>query len=101
MHRTFTSYVLLLTGFLACPCHLPLTLPLIIGLFGGTALGVWIRVHTSLVIGLSASYFIAALAIGFWLLNRRTTRAGHTLEDGAACPRTARRDDGAYVKGSP
>jgi hypothetical protein len=52
-----------------------LTLPLLVALFGGTALGGWLSTHTNLLIGLSTSYFIAALVVSFWLLNRRNTHA--------------------------
>ena len=65
MRKKVGSSVLLVTGFLACPCHLPLTLPLLITLLGGTALGGWLSTHTGLVIGLSTGYFIAALVVGF------------------------------------
>jgi hypothetical protein len=27
MRGTFWTYVLMISGFIACPCHLPLTLP--------------------------------------------------------------------------
>jgi hypothetical protein len=102
MQRTFTSYVLLITGFLACPCHLPLTLPLLIAFFGGSALGGWLATHTGLVIGLSTGYFIAALVVGFWLLNDRGNRRARS-PDGAACcpPVTAQRDTTASVEGGP
>ena len=84
MRRSVGSYALLITGFLACPCHLPLTLPLLIALFGGSALGGWFATNTGLVIGLSTGYFIAALVVGFWLLNRQGTHRPNS-SDGAAC----------------
>ena len=34
--------VLAVTGFVACPCHFPLTLPLILDLLGGTGIGSFI-----------------------------------------------------------
>ena len=86
MRRSVGSYALLITGFLACPCHLPLTLPLLIALFGGSALGGWLATHTGLVIGLSTGYFIAALVVGFWLLNRRGTQRPNASDDAACCP---------------
>ncbi len=80
MRRSIGSSLLLISGFLACPCHLPLTLPLLVALFGGTALGTWLSTHTGLVIGLSTGYFLAAIVLGFWLLKRRSP------ESGATCP---------------
>src|SRR6266508_6501563 len=76
MRRSAGSSLLLITGFLVCPCHVPLTLPLLVALFGGTALGAWLSTHTGLVIGLSTGYFLAAIVIGFWLLNRRSPESG-------------------------
>ena len=78
MRRSVGSSLLLITGFLACPCHVPLTLPLLIALFGGTTLGTWLSTHTGLVIGLSAGYFLAAIVLGFWLPNRRSQESGVT-----------------------
>src|SRR6266536_6478765 len=52
MRRSVGSSLLLITGFLACPCHVPLTLPLLVALFGGTALGTWLSTHAGLMIGL-------------------------------------------------
>lgn len=39
MSRKLTGYLLTVTAFVACPCHLPLTLPLAVALLGGTAWG--------------------------------------------------------------
>ncbi len=52
MRRSAGSSLLLITGFLVCPCHVPLTLPLLVALFGGTALGTWLSTHAGLMIGL-------------------------------------------------
>ncbi len=76
MRRFIGSSLLLITGLLVCPCHLPLTLPLLVALFGGTALGTWLSTHTGLVIGLSTGYFLAAIALGIWLLNRPSPESG-------------------------
>jgi hypothetical protein len=86
MSRTFTSYVLLITGFLVCPCHLPLTLPLLIALFGGNALGGWLATRTGLVVGLSTGYFIVALVVGFWWLNHPGRRSAGSSTNEASCP---------------
>ena len=102
MRRSVGSYALLITGFLACPCHLPLTLPLLIALFGGTALGGWLATHTGLVIGLSTGYFIAALVVGFWLLNDRGNRREPSPGGAACCPPvTAQSDTTAPLEGRP
>ena len=63
--------VLAVTGFVACPCHFPLTLPLILGVLGGTGIGSFIGANTSLVYGISAGYFIVAIGVGWYLLMRK------------------------------
>ncbi|MCH7909334.1 MAG: hypothetical protein IIB38_06925 [Candidatus Hydrogenedentes bacterium] len=63
--------VLAVTGFLACPCHLPVTLPLILGVLAGTGVGSFIGANTGLVYGLATGYFIVAIGVGWFLLNRK------------------------------
>lgn len=86
MRRTLGGYMLVITGLLACPCHVPLTLPLVLALLGGTALGGWLNTHMGLVYGLSAGYFLAALIVGFWWLNRPGRRSALSLAEEASCP---------------
>ena len=68
--------VLVATGLIACPCHLPLTLALAVGLLGGTAVGGFITANTGLVYGIAGVYFIVALAAGWYLWNRKRSNAG-------------------------
>ncbi len=70
------SGVLAVTGLVACPCHFPLTLPLILGLLGGTGIGSFMGANTSLVYGIAAGYFIVAIGVGWYLLMRK--RANRT-----------------------
>ena len=53
-----------MTGFLACPCHLPLTLQLVLGVLGGTALGSFIGANTSLIYGIFTGYFVIGVGVG-------------------------------------
>ena len=62
---------LTVTGFIACPCHLPFTLPLLIGVLGGTGLGVGIAANVNLIYLFATVYFIAGVAVGLYLLNRK------------------------------
>lgn len=71
--------VLLVTGFIVCPCHLVITLPLILGVLGGTGLGAFLSDNQGLVYGVATGYFIAGLAVGLYLLNRKKRKP-----DGAA-----------------
>jgi hypothetical protein len=66
--RRIGGVVLTITGFLACPCHLIVTLPLLATLLAGTALGSFLSHNTSLVTTFAAIYFVVALAMGYWFL---------------------------------
>ncbi len=63
--------LLLVTGFIACPCHLVITLPIIIGVFGGTSLGAFLSDNQGLVYGVFTGYFIVGVAGGVYLWDRR------------------------------
>ena len=63
--------VLLVTGLIACPCHLIITLPLILGLLAGTGAAAILGANTGLVYGIAGGYFIVALTAGWYLLNRK------------------------------
>ncbi len=54
------------TAFIACPCHLPLTLPLLLGVTAGTALGAWLNQNVTLIYVFSTAYFLGGLALK-WL----------------------------------
>jgi hypothetical protein len=64
------GYFLVVTGFLACPCHLPLTLPLLLALTAGTAVGVFLANNVWLIVGVSIVYFVGALASGMRYLGQ-------------------------------
>lgn len=63
--------VLTVTGFIACPCHLPITLSLLIGALGGTGIGGFLSDNQGLVYAIATVYFVAAIAVGLYLLNRK------------------------------
>lgn len=66
--RRIGGVMLTVTGFLACPCHLIITLPLLASLLTGTALGGFLTHNTSLVYTGAAIYFVVALGLGYWFL---------------------------------
>ncbi len=66
--RRIGGVVLTVTGFLACPCHLIITLPLLISLLVGTALGSFLSHNTGEVLTFAGIYFVVALALGSWFL---------------------------------
>jgi hypothetical protein len=82
--RRIGSVLLTVTGFLACPCHLIITLPLLASLLTGTALGSFLTHNTGLVFTFASAYFIVALALGAWFL-LGPKRPDSTMD--AACPR--------------
>ncbi len=72
MRRTITGWFLAVTGFLACPCHLVITLPLAAALLSGTALGGWITTHQGAIVVGASIYFVGALAAGVTLTQGRS-----------------------------
>ena len=66
--RRIGGALLTVTGVLACPCHLIITLPLLISLLAGTALGSFLGRNTGLVYTGAGIYFVVALALGYWFL---------------------------------
>ena len=64
--RRISGVVLTVTGFLACPCHLIITLPLLASLLAGTALGSFLPRNTGLIYAFASIYFVVALALGYW-----------------------------------
>lgn len=65
----------LVVSFLACPCHLPITLGILATVFGGTVLGGALRTHGWLAGGVVAAAWLAGTARGL-LLIRRGQREG-------------------------
>ena len=78
--------VLTVTGFVACPCHLPFTLPLVLGVLGGTGLGSFIGANTGLIYGVFTGYFVAGIGVGLLLLNRK-----QRVSEAAVCELPSRR----------
>ena len=68
MQRTISGWFLAVTAFLACPCHLVVTLPLAAALLSGTALGGWITTHQGAIVVGASMDFVGALAAGAMLL---------------------------------
>ena len=64
--RRIGGIALTVTGFLACPCHLIITLPLLLSLLSGTALGSFLNSNSGLVYTGAGLYFVVALVLGAW-----------------------------------
>ena len=57
-------------SFLFCPCHLPLTLGVLAGVFGGTALGALLRDHVWVAGTVIAATWLAGTARGLVWIRR-------------------------------
>jgi hypothetical protein len=79
--RRMGGIVLTVTGFLAC--HLIITLPLLISLLAGTAVGSFLSCNTGLVTTFAGIYYVVVLALGAWFLFG--LKRGNYEKD-AACP---------------
>lgn len=75
----------LIVSFLACPCHLPLTLAALGAVLGGTALGAVLREHTLAAGLVVAAAWVAGTVRGFQLIHR-------AKRDGLACQVPSRPD---------
>ena len=81
--RRMGGVALTVTGLLACPCHLIITLPLLASLLAGTAVGSFLTRNTGEVLTFAGTYFVVALALGTWFLFG-PKRPSSTMD--AACP---------------
>ena len=93
--RRIGGVVLTVTGFLACPCHLIITLPLLASLLAGTAVGSFLTRNTGLVATFAGIYFVVALALGYWFLfgSKRPSSKGEE-----ACPTCVPLEPGARAR---
>lgn len=71
------------TALVTCPCHLPLTLSLLLPLTAGTALGAFITENVVIVGAAFTLIFIASLALAF----------GSLTENRSVCERSTPQDE--------
>lgn len=93
--RRIGGVVLTVTGFLACPCHLIVTLPLLVSLLAGTAQGSFLTRNTGLVYTGASIYFVVALALGYWFLFGKSRPSSKGEE---ACPTCMPLEPGARAQ---
>lgn len=60
--RSGTMFII---SLITCPCHLPITMPLILALLAGISLAVWMTKNTGWVYGGMMLLFIFSLVLGF------------------------------------
>lgn len=95
--NTLKSAFFFITGLLACPCHLPVTLPLLLALTAGTALGTFLSENVWLIAGVSTIYFLAALTLGFRYLGQEG-QACEVPKPKAAAPTKTRAASDARIR---
>lgn len=80
---TTRGSIWMITGFAVCPCHLPVTMPLLLGITAGTALGVFLAGNLLLIGGVSTAYFLLALVLGYrsLLQNKKSNSLYAPLEE--------------------
>lgn len=76
------GYALAATTLIACPCHLPLTLPVVAGVLGGTAFGAALTAHTGLLVAAATLYFVVALGAALYLLGPLARRKTESSKEG-------------------
>ena len=60
-------------AFMICPCHLPLTLPVLLALTAGTAVGGWLANNIVIIYAASIILFVGGLSLaGKWLMANET-----------------------------
>lgn len=75
--HTMKRIVAALVTFVACPCHLPITLPLLIALTAGTALGTWLENNLITVAVISTITLIGGSILAFkWIRESNLLRHG-------------------------
>jgi len=75
----------LITSFVMCPCHLPVTLGLLALIGGGSAFGVFVRSNGWVIGSIVTVLWLAGTARGFWLI-RQADRAARTALAMAGSP---------------
>ena len=63
-------------ALVACPCHLPLTVPLVLSLTAGTAAGVFFERYLGVAIVILAALFVGGLILAFQWLGSGAARSG-------------------------
>jgi len=60
---TIRGFVAGAFAFVICPCHLPVTLPFLLVLTSGTAVGGWVVDNSTLIYAVSAVLFIGGVVL--------------------------------------
>ncbi|MBW8012179.1 MAG: hypothetical protein FVQ83_13240 [Chloroflexi bacterium] len=75
------GWVAVIVGFIACPCHLPITFPILLSLTAGTAFGAWLTNNTIMFGSILTVIFLVGLGLGFYWINE-TGKSAPNLASG-------------------
>ncbi len=89
--RSMRGYISTGVGLVACPCHLAITLPIVLALTAGTAFGAWLSANTGLVFALFTVLFIGGIGLGSVWLNQDSKPKRQSLTT------TAHRPESEYL----
>lgn len=64
--QSIKGYVVGAIALIACPCHLPITFPLLLALTAGTGLGTWLTGYYWLIFGFLTIIFITGIGLVVW-----------------------------------
>ena len=73
MPQTLSSmkgYGMAALALIACPCHLPITLPILVALTAGTAFSAWLSNNFLTLAGVLTVIFVGALVLAFRWIGR-------------------------------
>src|SRR5712692_10915450 len=89
--QTVRGFIAGAVALIFCPCHLPITLPLVISLMAGTAFGAWLAAPgDSLLVGVIATaVFIGGTVLAFKWMGEAQSANSHTGPSTATYPTTA------------
>ncbi|MBI1280124.1 MAG: hypothetical protein GC179_18490 [Anaerolineaceae bacterium] len=63
--KTIRPVISGIVALVSCPCHLPLTLPILLSLTAGTVFGMWLGNNVSWVVGISTVLFLVSLVLTY------------------------------------
>ena len=69
--QSIEGYVMSALAFISCPCHLPITLPLLVVVTAGTAFSAWLQNNFFTVGGASSVIFVGSLVLALRWTGRR------------------------------
>lgn len=82
---------MLAISIVACPCHLPLVLPIALTLLAGTPIAIWLTQSVNWVAGALTIIFLSSLVIGLrWMTTSQSSAmppSSPTSSRAPVCPR--------------